>query len=53
MRLEAVINTAIDGIITINTDGIVESMNPAAARMFGYEGDEMIGQKVKSFNEPS
>ena len=46
MRLEAVINTAIDGIITINTNGIVESMNPAAARMFGYEVDEMIGQKV-------
>lgn len=48
MRLEAVINTAIDGIITINSKGIIESMNPAAARMFGYEVDEILGQKVNA-----
>ncbi|MDX1684866.1 MAG: PAS domain-containing sensor histidine kinase [Saprospiraceae bacterium] len=45
-RLEAVIETAIDGIITINTDGIMETVNPAAEAMFGYERGELLGQKV-------
>jgi two-component system, LuxR family, sensor kinase FixL len=43
-RLQAIINTAIDGIITIDRAGIVESLNPAAARIFGYLPQEVIGQ---------
>jgi len=31
LRLKAVIDTAIDGILTIDAKGIVETMNPAAA----------------------
>jgi two-component system CheB/CheR fusion protein len=46
-RLEAILNTATDAIITINPQGIIQSANPAAERMFGYAGDEMIGQNVK------
>ena len=34
--LEAIIETAIDGIITISSKGIVESINPAALKLFGY-----------------
>ncbi len=45
-RLNAVINTATDGIIIINHRGIIESANPAAARLFDYLTDEMIGQNV-------
>lgn len=45
-RLEAVIDTAIDGIITINKMGVIESINRAGALMFGYEKDELLGQKV-------
>ncbi|WP_276496299.1 PAS domain-containing sensor histidine kinase [Pontibacter litorisediminis] len=45
-RLKAVIETAVDGIITIDARGIMESANPAAARIFGYEPVEMIGQNV-------
>lgn len=43
----AVLNTVVDGIITIDGQGQIESANPAAERIFGYRGDEMIGQNVK------
>lgn len=46
-RLRAIVNTAADTIITINAQGIVVSVNPAAERMFGYTASEMIGQNVK------
>jgi len=45
-RLNAVINTASDGIIIINQRGIIESANQAAAILFGYTMSEMIGQNV-------
>lgn len=46
-RLKAIIDTAIDGIITIDTAGIIETMNPAAGRIFGYPPEEVIGQNIK------
>lgn len=46
-RTEAIINTAVDGIMTINRKGIVESINPAAAKLFGYEPTEVIGNNIK------
>ncbi|MEO1258577.1 MAG: PAS domain-containing sensor histidine kinase [Bacteroidota bacterium] len=46
LRLKAVIDTVIDGIITIDEQGIVESINPAAARLFGFAEEEVIGQNI-------
>ena len=46
-KWRAVIDSAIDGIIVINTRGAIEAFNPAAARMFGYGEDEVIGKNVK------
>ena len=45
-RLEAIVNTAADAIITIDHRGIIESVNAATERMFGYTASEMVGQRV-------
>lgn len=46
-HLDAVVNTVLDGIITIDGYGIIHSFNPAAVRIFGYESEEVIGKNVK------
>lgn len=45
-RLQAIIDTATDGIITIDERGIVETINPAGATLFGYEPEEIIGENI-------
>lgn len=47
LRFNALIETAIDGIITIDKQGIIETINPAGAKLFGYNPAELIGQNVK------
>ena len=44
--LDAVIENAIDGIITISERGLIESINPAACRLFGFTEDEVMGKNV-------
>ena len=45
--LRAIIDTAVDGIITIDDRGIVLTMNPAAEKLFGYRAEEVIGRNVR------
>jgi two-component system sensor kinase FixL len=44
--LRALLETSPDGLITIDEEGIVQSFNPAAERMFGYNAAEVIGRNV-------
>jgi hypothetical protein len=46
-RLQAVFETVVDGIITIDERGTIETVNPAALRCFGYNADELVGQNVR------
>jgi PAS domain S-box-containing protein len=45
--MAAVLNTIEEAIITIDAKGMVKDLNPAAARVFGYSPDEVIGCNVK------
>lgn len=44
--LKAIIDNAIDGLITIDDRGIIESINPSACRLFSYTEQEIIGKNI-------
>lgn len=46
-QTQAVVDNMVDGIITINQDGMVDSFNPAAERIFGYLAAEVLGRNIK------
>src|SRR5262249_29049475 len=50
-RMQAVLRTAADGIITFNERGIIEEWNQAAERIFGYSAGEIMGEKVQKLME--
>jgi PAS domain S-box-containing protein len=45
-RSRAVLETAVDSIVTINSMGIICSVNPAVVRMFGYQDSELVGRNI-------
>jgi PAS domain S-box-containing protein len=44
--LESIHEQAVDAIITINAEGIIQTVNPATQKMFGYAEEELIGRNV-------
>ncbi|WP_372721813.1 nitrogen regulation protein NR(II) [Novipirellula sp.] len=45
--LAALLRTAVDAIIVIDDRGMMQSVNPATTKLFGYSEDEMVGKNVK------
>jgi PAS domain S-box-containing protein len=45
-RYNAVVGSAPDAILTLDTEGLIQFTNPAAAREFGYTTEELIGQSM-------
>ena len=46
-HLRSILENVIDGIITINDGGVIQSFNSEAIKIFGYESDEVIGKNIK------
>jgi PAS domain S-box-containing protein len=46
-KLEAILNSAVAAIITIDTLGVIQTVNPATERLFGYKAEELLGQNVR------
>lgn len=46
-RNRAVVDTASDAILTMTTNGLICSFNPAAERIFGYTAEEAVGQPLR------
>ena len=44
--LQALVHNAIDGIITIDEFGIIESINPSACKLFAYSEQEVLGNNI-------
>ena len=54
MRARAVLQNVADGIVTAAEAGVIESFNPSALRLFGYDArTEMIGQPFKLVIAPN
>lgn len=47
MRIAAIVNTVIDGIVSIDERGVIRFFNPAAERMFLYTADEIMGRNIQ------
>ncbi len=45
--LEAILDNLVDGIVTFDSDGTIQSLNRAGAYIFGYSADEMIGGNIR------
>ncbi len=45
-RIRAVTDNIVDGVVTIRSNGIIDSVNPAVAYIFGYKAGELIGKPV-------
>lgn len=45
-RLRSIVHNAGDAIVTVNDEGLIDTFNPAAERMFGYRDEEVIGRPV-------
>ncbi len=40
----AIIDTALDGVIVMNAEGVIEQFNPAAERIFGHRREAVVGR---------
>ena len=52
-QTRAIIETAVDGIVTFDAEGLVRSCNPAAERLFGCTSGRLVGGPIGACIEPS
>ncbi|SOD95841.1 bifunctional diguanylate cyclase/phosphodiesterase [Caenispirillum bisanense] len=45
-RLQGVLDTVAEGIVTADERGVIQSVNPAAERLFGWQRNELVGRNL-------
>lgn len=53
VAFESMFEYASIGILISNPTGVIEKVNPAASRLFGYEPGELVGQKIEALIPPA
>lgn len=49
LRLRSILENSIEAILTMDAHGRIESVNPAAERLFGYDSPKMLGEDINAF----
>jgi PAS domain S-box-containing protein len=52
-RINAIIETIVDGVILIDKQGKIQTFNAACRKLFGYRIDEVVGRNVKMLMPPN
>jgi PAS domain S-box-containing protein len=52
LRLAAIVQSSHDAVISTDLNGIIQTWNPAAERMFGFSEAEAVGQSIAIFVSP-
>lgn len=52
-RVRSVVENVLDGIVTLDEHGRLESLNPAAEQLFGYASSEIVGQQFTLLLPPA
>ena len=45
-RLQGILENLVEGVATVNEEGIIQSLNPAAEKTFGYQEHEVVGRHI-------
>ena len=51
-EVTAILQTAVNGIVSIDENGIIRFVNPSALEMFGYREEEIVGENVNILIPP-
>ncbi|MGJ3246371.1 MAG: sensor histidine kinase [Elainellaceae cyanobacterium] len=46
-HMQAIVDNVVDGILILDHRGRIETFNPGAVKMFGYQPDEVIGRPLR------
>lgn len=48
-RVRAMLESAVDGVITFDRDGIIDTVNPGFERILGFDVDDVLGKEIAHF----
>jgi diguanylate cyclase (GGDEF)-like protein/PAS domain S-box-containing protein len=49
---QTILDNMVDGVISFNAQGVIESCNQAARHIFGFEGDQALGLHIAMLSPP-